>query len=204
MQLNIISLIIIVSLLGAQVLRSFLGDYLRNTKFIRIYELRNVKFLFSFSVIIVFALLFYQSYLQYQAWISDEFSKHFLPPYQSISYFVFYVAMRFFAPYLISLAAALIFLFFAKKINKKYEERFFEPEEPWFGALAFFLLSHPGWLFYFVFIILIYFIVHLLLLAISRKSLVISLYYLWLPTAIFVILMQEWLTALPLWKMMII
>lgn len=203
MQLNIISLIIIVSLLGAQVLRSFL-DYLRITNYLRIYELRIIKFIFIFSIFIVFSLLFYQSYLQYQTWISDELSKHFLPPYQSISYFVFYVATRFFAPYLISLAAALMFLFFAKKINKKYDERFFEPEEPWFGALAFFLLSHPGWLFYFVFIILIYFIVHLLSLAISRKSLVISLYYLWLPMAIFVILMQEWLTALPLWKMFII
>lgn len=194
MQLNIISLIIIVSLLGAQVLRSFLG---------RIYQLRIIKFIFLFSVFIVFTLLFYQSYLQYQAWISDEFSKHFLPPYQSISYFVFYVAMRFFAPYLISLAAALVFLFFAKKINKKYEERFFELEEPWFGALAFFLLSHPGWLFYFAGLILIYLIIHTLYFILHTSFNRISLYYLWLPTAIFVILMQEWLTALPLWKMMI-
>ncbi len=168
------------------------------------------KYIFLFSIFVVFTLLFYQSYLQYESWLSDEFSKYLLEQSVKIdsfnigvNYFIFYVSARFFAPYFISLAVTLVFLVSAKKLNKKYDERFFEPEEPWFGALAFFLLGHPGWLFYFIILVLIYFVIHLLSLVISHKSLVISLYYLWMPMAIFVILIQGWLEKLTLWKLLI-
>jgi len=207
---NIFSVIFIAVILGAQIVRSFLGERFKIADFLRTYELRIHKSIFLFSIFVIFLLLFYQSYLQYQVWLSDELSKNFLEASVkidslniNISYFIFYVVTRFFAPYFISLAAALIFFIFAKKLNKRYNEKFFEPEELYLGALALFLTSWPGAMFYFIGLILIYLLIHFLLLVISHKSLVVSLYYLWMPTAIFVILINKWLSTLPLWKMMI-
>ncbi len=159
--------------------------------------------IFIFSVVLVFASLSYQSFQQFQAWSGNEISKYLLPPYQSVDYFIFYCFFRFFAPHLISLSAALAFLFAAKFLNKKYQERFFEPEEFWLGALGFFLVGHPGWLFYIVFLIIISFLTHFYsLFIISDSARRISLYYWWIPAGIFVILIQDWLTKLPLWSIL--
>lgn len=206
MYLNIFDLIIFAFLLGAQIFLRFFVDKFQSQE---IETLKIIKIVFLFSIVIVFSLLFYQSYLQYRAWSSDELSKHLL--YQetnfglpfSVNYFVFYVGSRFFAPYLISLIAASVFLLSAQKLNKKYEERFFEPEEPWLGALAFFLLGHPAWLFYFVLLILFYFLLSIFYFLLRKKQERIPFYYLWMPTAIFVIIIKGWLETLPLWKLLI-
>ena len=170
--------------------------------------------IFIFSIFSIFFLLLYQSYQQYQSWSQNEVSQYLLPPHQSINYFIFYAIARFFAPYLISLAVAILFLFSAKALNKKYQERFFKPEEPYFGALAIFLVSHPGWLFYSALLIIIYLITHIVALARNYAdsnadrcgketlSYRISMYYLWLPMAIFVIIIQRWLELLPLWSLL--
>ena len=192
------SLVILILTIGASLFwrRSF-GN-LRITNLVRIYE-----YIFLIVIVLIFILLFYQSWQQYQFWSQNEVSQYLLPPHQSINYFIFYVLARFFAPYLISLAVAVLFLFSAKALNKKYDERFFEPEEPYFGALAIFLSAHPGWLFYVVFIISAYLLIHFYSLLITHYSLQrISLYYLWIPTAIFVIIIQRWLELLPLWSLL--
>jgi hypothetical protein len=173
------------------------------------------QYIFYGSVVLIFILLFYQSYQQYQFWSQNEVSKYLLPPHRSINYFIFYAVARFFAPYLISLAAAILFLISAKLLNKKYDERFFYPEEPYFGALAVFLTGHPGWLIYSALLIIIYLIIHIAALARNyadsnadkrgkeTSGYRISMYYLWIPTAIFVILIQNyWLAQLPIWRLL--
>lgn len=161
------------------------------------------SYIFLFSVVIIFILLFYQSYQQYQVWAQNEPSKFLLPPYQNIGYFIFYAGSRFFASYLISLAAAVLFFFLAKILNKKHNECFFYPEEYYLGAISLFLVGHPGWLFYGVFIIVFYLLIHIYSLFANHYSLMrISSYYLWLPTAIFVIIISKWLQALPFWQLL--
>ncbi len=166
------------------------------------------KYIFIFSIIAIFAFLISQSFQQYQAWAGDELTKNLLPPYQSVNYFIFYIFTRFFAPYLISLVVALAFLFSAKILNKKCGERFFYPEELYFGAAAIFLTGHPGWLFYVVLLLVVYVLAQLFSTAKSSilntqySSPRISLYWLWIPTAIFVILIQRWLEILPLWQIL--
>ena len=203
------SLVILILTIGASLFwrRSF-GN-LRITNLVRIYE-----YIFLIVIVLIFILLFYQSWQQYQFWSQNEVSQYLLPPHQSINYFIFYVLARFFAPYLISLAVAVLFLFSAKALNKKYDERFFEPEEPYFGALAIFLSAHPGWIFYSALLIIIYLITHIVALArnyadsnVDRRgketlSYRLSMYYLWLPAAIFVIIIQRWLETLPLWNLL--
>ena len=175
----------------------------------RPFGIKVLKVIFIIAIIAVFSLLIYYSYQQYVAWQSVEPSKFLLPPYQAIDYFVKYVGARFFAPYLISLIAAILFLFAAKRLNKKYEERFFEPEELWLGALAIFLVGHPGWFFYFTGLILIYFLIHIfitfyykLFFRISPREVRISLRYMWIPLAIFVIIINKWLVELEMWKLL--
>ncbi len=166
---------------------------------------RLSKYFFAATIILIFIFLFFQSYQQYQLWLKNDISKHLLPPYRDINYFIFYSLTRFFGPYLISLAAGILFLFSAKILNKKYQERFFYPEEPYFGALAIFLTGHPGWLFYLVILIFIYLVLHLLS-VIGHwsfwKGERLSLYYLWLPAAIFVIIISKWLGNLTLWQIL--
>jgi hypothetical protein len=164
---------------------------------------------FYFSLAVIFILLFYQSYQQYQFWLENETAKYFLPPYQNINYFIFFIFARFFAPYLISLAVAFLFLFSAKRLNKKYGERFFEPEEPYLGALALFLTAWPGALFYFIGLILIYLIIQIFIMfyykffvRVSPREVRVGLRYLWIPVGIFVILIEKWLQILPLWQML--
>ncbi len=207
----IISLGILVLIFGASLFwrRSFgIRVIANNANFWQITRIKLLvdifyKYIFLFSIILIFILLFYQSYQQYQVWSQNELSKFLIPPYQNISYFIFYVGVRFFAPYLISLVVALIFIFSAKALNKKYDERFFEPEELYFGAISLFLVGHPGWLFYSVFIIIFYLLIHLYsLFIIHNSSNRISLYYVWLPTAIFVILISSWLQKFSLWSLL--
>lgn len=166
-------------------------------------------YVFLFSISLVFFLLFYQSFQQYQFWSENEVFQYLLPPHQSINYFIFYAGTRFFGPYLISLTAAFLFLFFAKKLNKKYEERFFYPEEYHFGALAIFLTGWPGALSYSVILISLYFLTHFalfihykIIFRVSPREVRVSLRYLWLPTAIFVIIINRWLQDLPLWQIL--
>ncbi len=187
----IIALVILIIAFGASLLKR------------RPFGIKAIKVIFIFAIAVVFSLLIYYSYQQYIAWQSVEPSKFLLPPYQTIDYFIKYVGARFFAPYLISLIAALVFLYVAKKLNKKYEERFFEQEELWFGALAIFLTGWPGAFFYFIGLILIYFLIHIFLFFISHfSSPRLSLYYCWLPLAIFVIIINKWLIGLDLWKLL--
>ncbi len=166
------------------------------------------KYSFIFSIAITFSFIIFQSFQQYWVWQGNELSKNLLPPYQSANYFIFYIFTRFFAPYLISLAVALAFLFSAKILNKKCEEHFFYAEEIYLGASAIFLTSHPGWLFYAILLLIIYVLVQLFfavkysILNTQCLSSRISLYWLWIPTALFVIILMNWLKTLPWWNLL--
>lgn len=158
---------------------------------------------FITAAFLILASNLFQGYRQYQLWLKDDIAKYFLPPYQSVNYFIFYILARFFAPYLISLVVAIVFLFFAKVVNKRRQNLLFYPEEPYFGALAIFLTGYPGWIFYLVSLILVYLLIHICsLFIVHGSSLRISLYWLWLPTAIFVIIIQKWLELLTLWNLL--
>ncbi len=163
---------------------------------------RGYFYIFIISIFVIFILLFYQSFQQFQLWSEHEISKFLLPPYQSLDYFIFYSFFRFFVSYLVSLLAALIFLFIAKFLNKKYQERFFETKEIYFGALAIFLVSYPGWLFYLTILITFYLLFSILCFLFLKRQRRISMYYWWIPMAIFVIIIIGWLQDLAMWQIL--
>lgn len=159
------------------------------------------KYFFIFSIIAIFLWLIWLSYEQDQIWSKSNITKLLLPPYNQ-TYFWFYVLGRFFAPYIASFAAAIIFIKLAKFYNKKYGEIFFYPEELYWGATALFLSSHPGWLLYLIVFFVAYLTVQLIynfILGIRGER--VSFYHLWLPAAIFVIILQIWLSKFFFWRL---
>lgn len=185
------------------------GNLYRLSDILMLNKIKIFKYIFIFSIIAIFSLLIYYSYQQYIAWQSVEPSKYLLPPYASLNYFIQYVGFRFFGPYLISLTTSLLLLFSLNRLNKKYEEKFFYPEEPPLAALAMFLAGWPGALFYFVGLILIYLIIHFLIsiyykffLRFDLNEIRVSLRHWWIPTAIIVIIINRWLMELGLWKLL--
>ena len=152
----IIGLVILAVIFGMQIFTS-------KSKFNKS-EIFGLSFLIL-SVLIVFGLSFYGSYQQYVFWSGNDLSKLYLPPYQSIDYFVFYARTRIFNPYIISLLIGILFLLATKALNKKYQERFFERTEPYLLAISMFVVGNPLWLFYLALLLIIYFLMHLAALA---------------------------------------
>lgn len=152
-----------------------------------------LKSVWLFSLIAVFGSSFYLAWLQYQAWASSgSFGKFLLPPYQKI-YFFYYVGWRIFTPWLVALAAAIIISQLAGFLNKRFGEKFLEPEEIKLLALGIFLTGWPGLLFFIavaLFSGLLWSITYHFL-GKGRAP----LFYLWLPAAIFAILIESMLPS---------
>ena len=100
--------------------------------------------------------------------------------------------MRIFAPYLISLALSFLFMWIATAYNKKYDERFFEKEEIQMGGLSLLLVGHPGWILYFPSVIFVYLLTHIYHQLIRKTDERLPVYHLWVPIAIFVILISKY------------
>lgn len=159
-------------------------------------------FLIAIPILIAGVGLYYST-SQYLLWQSVEPSKYLLPPYTPISYFIRYSMVRFFAPHIISLIFAVVFFAVARFMNKRTEERFFEREEISLASIALFLSGFPGILFVFSFIIAVYLLIHLANFFFKRKIEVIPVYYLWLPGALFAIIITTiWLSRLNFWTLL--
>jgi len=92
----------------------------------------------------------------------------------------------------VALLAALLFLFGAILLNKKYQERFFEKEEPYLGALAIFLVGQPWW-FYYILVIGFIGIIGTLILKIVHSERRFPFYNFWLPIAVLIIIAEKFL-----------
>lgn len=188
----IFSLLVLCAVWGAQLrLRSFLIRYLAH--------------IFSFSAVIIGGYLLYQSYLQYRAFeggIFHEFFKVYRA--QGFSWFISYVQLHIWNAYLVSFFAGVIFAVLLYVLNRFFRGRFFEDEEPLLAGLCVFLVGYPALLVYLMGVLTLYLLIHFLSLRVSRFALHasrISLYPLWLPLAIFVILLTHfWLRSLPWWR----
>jgi len=142
---------------------------------------------------LVFLILCFYSYLQYQAWQANEFTELFFS--EGLGYFTRYVLYRFFGQYIVSFIAAIVFLYAARMYNRRHHENIFYVEEPYLVALSIFLVGHPLWILYLGLTAVLYSLFSIGYNARYRKTRRfetprISFYYGWLPTALFVILMK--------------
>jgi len=148
-----------------------------------------LKIFFPLSVTLVLSIAGYFTYLQYESWSVNPLGKFYLPPHQGIDYFLFYTGTRIWGPWLIALAAAVLFGFLAHYFNRRFSERFFEQEEPWLFALGAFLTGYPGFLLYLVGVLFFGVLLSISYSLFSKGRA--QLYWLWLPSALFVILMVQ-------------
>ena len=139
----------------------------------------------------IFGVLAYWTYLQHSLWSVGGLGKFSLPPYQSLSYFVGYVAERFFAPWGIALLAGFGVAMVSRWMNRSYGARFFEPEEPWLIGLCFFLSGYPTFLFYLVLVFAAGFCLSLSYTLMRRGRA--PLYYWWVPLAFSAIILKNYL-----------
>ncbi len=156
----------------------------------RSFSSRSLGLIFAASVIAIFGAAFFSSYFLYENWTKGALTQFFLPPHQGWGYFYSTAGYKFFAPWLISLLAAIVLGRLGEVLNRRWGERFFETEEIWIMRLSFFLVGYPGLWFYTIFLLFVgaglsaaYGV-----LAKGRAP----LYYLWLPLAIATILIQGW------------
>jgi len=120
-----------------------------------------------------------------------------------ITYFLFYILTRFFAPYLVSLGLGIIFFLLAKKHNVSKQNSLLYSEELWIMTLALFLVGWPGVLFYGIIFLFVFLFASVINTARYGALYRTTPYYLWIPTAILVILCSElYLKDTTLWLLL--
>ena len=152
---------------------------------------------FYTSALTLFSYAAYLGVRLYKATYAHPIGKFF-----DIEYVLFFrVGVRLFAPYLASLVFAIIFMWVATAYNKRYNERFFEREEIQLGGLSLLLVGHPGWIFYLITLVALYLLLHTTYYLLhTNKNFRLPVYRLWVPTAIFVILISKyWISGSVFW-----
>jgi len=139
---------------------------------------------FKGALIITFSFLIYYSHLQFIAWQAGPPGAYLVPPYQGIGYFLFYVLMRFWAQYLLSAVVAGLFLLAMYYGNRRWQERFFYPDEVYLIALSIFVVGNPLWIGYLLVTLVVYCLYVLGRRIITRQNERVTFYYFWLPIAI--------------------
>lgn len=169
---------LIVLLLGAQWgLRSFFD--------------RHIRAMVRVSVGIVMVVLAMYTWDQFQIWQEGGLAQFLLPPYQSSLYFWGYVAGRIWGPYLLAGLLGAVIGYGAHHYNRIRNNQLFEPQEMILAPLCFFLMGWPGALVYGVVVLVAFVVASLGVSVIRSRHERISLYYFWLPAALFGILLQE-------------
>ncbi len=159
-----------------------------------------LKFVWIFSLAAVFGFEFYLVVLQYIDLSKDIFGRLLS---QNSAYLFSYVLPRLVYPSVIALLAAILFWRCAKFLNARSGGRFFEKEELSIFGLAIFLTGYPAFFIYFIALIAVFLIFnsalslyHILAKKTSVKNLPrFSLYFFWLPAAIFAIIIKSWLSS---------
>ena len=159
-------------------------------------------YLFGISLLIGISLL--QAFLTYLSWEKNSISRLLLPPFTPISYFFSYAFFHFFRPALFNVFLSLFFLALLKFFNKIFKGRLFFEEEIYFAAFAILASPFPT---NFLLIILVFFggiIISLIKKIWKRKTELTSLYFLWIPLAILMIIFKPFIVSFPILKDLVI
>ena len=120
------------------------------------------------SVLIIFAIFF--SVLNYFAWKQNDVSKHLLPPYTPIGYFLKYIFQHFFFKAIVLILFSLAVFLGIEFLNRKFNNQFFYDEEPYLAVLGVLATGWPNCLIFLCLVLFLGIITHLF--RIDRKSVV--------------------------------
>jgi len=153
---------------------------------------RLVPYFFFVAIGVAVILFFGLVYFQYLIWRDGgQLTRYLIPPYQSIWYLFSYVIGHKAYSYIVSLGISFVFLGISILLNEIFEKKFFEEEEPYWGALGIFVLGTPWWLYYLVTVLLLGIIGSLVFVFWLKKCKRFSLYYLWPSTMVVFFLFQN-------------
>ena len=93
-----------------------LGLALGAQVFLRPFWIRHRNAFLALAVLFTFGVSLYQSWVQYEAWAGSEYAAAFLEP----GYFLPYAGLKFFAPPLLALLAALALGSVAARLNRRF------------------------------------------------------------------------------------
>ena len=134
----------------------------------------------------ILALIGLEAHLLYSNWSEGSITQFLLPPHEPISYFLGRFLRFSFWPWIAAAFGGAVIAWLSHKLNAKFDERFFEEEEIPLFALGAFLSGYPGILLYAVTILLLeLFLTIIYSIAGWGRA---PMYYLWLPSALFVII----------------
>jgi len=175
-------------------------------------ELLRASFLiYLLGIVILFSLAFFKTIYTYFLWKNHPLSHFLLPPFRSINYFLGYSFFHFFRLPLYNFFSSFILFALMKIFNKIFNKRLFYEEEIYFGSFGMLVAEFPTNLFLVFLIIILGIFVFLIkkIKIFKGLSLVfgtkfVSLYYLWLPLTIFVIIFKNYLLKLPVLEELIL
>jgi len=168
-------------------------------------EIPRASFLIYFLAIsLSIGISLFQTFLTYFSWEKNSLSHLLLPPFTPVSYFFSYVFFHFFRPVLFNLFLSLIFLALLKIFNKIFKGRLFFEEEVYFVSLVVLISPFPTNLVLVFCSFLGGVFVSLIKRIFKRKSEFTSLYYLWLPLAILMIIFKNFILTLPILKNLVL
>jgi len=141
------------------------------------------------GIIGALAIALYYTHAQFIVWSTGAAPGIYLvPPYSGIGYMLFYAWWRFFAPYVLSGLLGLLFYYLAKKLNQRYDERFFYPTEPALIGFCVFMVGHPLWVVFLASTLASFVLVLLVRRYLLKNTERLALYPFWLPvTALFLV-----------------
>lgn len=155
----------------------------------RNFSVKHVKLCFFLSVAAILLSALSLTFLQYEIWKNNSVSAFLLPPYSNWKYFASYVIPRFLSPSLVSLVFALVLKTVSEFLNKRFGERFLEKEEGWLMATGIFLSGYPGLLIYMPLMIVSGLLLSTVYSVLKKGRA--PFFYLWLPVAVFAILLRS-------------
>ncbi len=171
----------------------------------RSFLVKIIKQAYWFLAAAVFGYSAYLTWAQYKLWSHQSLSKYLLPPETSIFYFIGYSLWRFWAANFVALIFSALFFIIAKKLNKKFGERFFENEEILLGSLIILACGYPIFIIYFILLLASFLFANTLITSIKKETYRVSLYYFWIPAALIAIIISElWLSHISRWSSLII
>lgn len=160
---------------------------------------RFLKWLWGLQAAVLFLIAFSGAAEQYWAFKKDAVAKYLLPPYHGIGWFAGYAGAHFYGAFFAALISSFLGWHAAVRLNRRFEERFFAPEEPLLLAIGILACGYPL-LFFYAAAFMICGVVYVGFYQAIKKERA-PLYFLWLPVAIVVILIgHRFLPADMLWQ----
>ena len=153
-------------------------------------SLKAIRAFIFLCLITIFSRSFLMTFLNIYLWSKDELAKRLLPPYAPWSYAAQYSFYHYWFEPMVLIIFALIIFWAIILLNKKFQNKLFYDEEPYFALLGVLLTGWPNCLVYLILVLSLGLASHIFLYIFSKER-ELPLLYFWLPCALLVIIAND-------------